>query len=347
MLTRMFTRPLLALVPCIAFAQSAPELDAVVVTATRSEQRIRDAIPHTTVITSGEIRDSQAIDLPSLLRREAGFEFAQNGGPGTISGIFMRGGRSAQTLFLIDGVRIEDASSGQASIQHILLDEVDRIEIVRGNVSSLYGSGAIGGVVQIFTKRGRGTPAVSGDLLLGDRGTSKLRASYGGQVGDTRFNLTASQFDTNGFSAINPRNAPNANPDADGYSNTSLSASVSHRISQRHEVGASFFTARGRVDYDSAFGLARNVHKSAQDLETLSGFWEARFTDRWKSRVTLAQGSDYRDDTLNGNPASRSNTRNRQVIWDNQFRVAAGHELSAGFESLRQTLVNSGLARPE
>ena len=312
MFIRIFASSLVALVPCIAVAQSAPELDAVVVTASRSEQRIRDAIPHTTVITPREIRDSQAVDLPSLLRREAGFEFAQNGGPGTVTGIFMRGGRSAQTLFLIDGVRVEDATSGQSAIQHILLDEVERIEIVRGNVSSLYGSGAIGGVVQVFTKRGRGAPAASGEITVGDRGMSKLRMGYGGQVGDTRFNITATQYETNGFSAINPRQAPNANPDADGYANTSVTASISHRISARHDVGAVLYSVKARVDYDSAFGLATNVHKSAQNLGSMSGFWEAQFTDIWQSRFTLAQGSDYRTDKLNGNFANSSNTRNRQ-----------------------------------
>lgn len=339
-------RALLAVVPCIAFAQSAPEQDGVVVSASRSEQRIQDAIPHTTVITAREIRDSQATDLPSLLRREAGFEFAQNGGPGTLTGIFMRGGRSAQTLFLIDGVRVEDSTTGQTAIQHIMLGEVDRVEVVRGNVSSLYGAGAIGGVVQIFTKRGSGTPSASGEVTLGSRGTSNLRAGYGGQVGDTRFSLTASQYQTNGFSAINPRQAPNANPDADGYSNSSMAASISHRVSAAHEVGANFYAARGRVDYDSAFGVATNVHKSAQDLDSISGYWEAKFSQAWKSRITLAQGSDYRTDTLNGNFASRSNTRNRQLIWDNQLALAPGHEVAAGLESLKQTAVNSGLTLP-
>lgn len=342
----LLARVLLAAAPCVAFAQPAPGQDGVVVSASRSEQRIQDAIPHTTVITSREIRDSQAADLPSLLRREAGFEFAQNGGPGTVTGIFMRGGRSAQTLFLIDGVRVEDSTSGQTAIQHIMLDEVERVEVVRGNVSSLYGAGAIGGVVQVFTKRGSGTPSASAEATFGSRGTSNLRAGYGGQSGDTRFSLTASQYRTNGFSAINPAQAPNANPDADGYSNTSMAASLSHRLSSAHEIGANLYAARGRVDYDSAFGLATNVHKSAQDLDSMSGYWEAKFSQAWKSRITLAQGSDYRKDTLNGAFASRSNTRNRQFIWDNQLVVAPGHELAAGLEALRQTAVNSGLTLP-
>src|SRR6266850_1911925 len=143
--------PLLAFCS-LAFAQT--DHDAVVVTASRTEQRVRDAIPHTTVLTRKDIRDSQAADLPTLLRREAGIEVAQNGGLGGNASLFTRGGRSAQTLVLIDGVRVEDAGFGTTAIQHLMLDDIDRIEIARGNVSSLYGSGAIGGVVQVFTRSG-------------------------------------------------------------------------------------------------------------------------------------------------------------------------------------------------
>src|SRR3954471_10659285 len=220
--------PLLAFCS-LAFAQS--DDDAVVVTASRTEQRIRDAIPHTTVITRKDIRDSQAADLPTLLRREAGIEVAQSGGLGGNASLFMRGGRSAQTLVLIDGVRVEDAGFGTTAIQHLMLDDIERIEIARGNVSSLYGSGAIGGVVQVFTRRGQGAPAAGGELTYGSRDTSKLRAGYGGALGDTRFNLSASRFRTGGFSAIDPQLAPNANPDRDGYRNESASANVSHRFS--------------------------------------------------------------------------------------------------------------------
>src|SRR2546421_2777646 len=189
------SRSVLALVffPMTICAQPAPRDDAVVVTASRMEQRIRDAIPHTTVITEKDIRDSQAVDLPSLLRREAGFEFTQNGGVGTTSSIFMRGGRGAQALVLIDGVRVEDSAFGTTAIQHVMLDEVERIEVVRGNVSSLYGSGAIGGVVQVFTRRAHGTPVSSAEITAGSRGTSKLSAAYGGETDATRFKLPGSR----------------------------------------------------------------------------------------------------------------------------------------------------------
>src|SRR5688572_23873459 len=226
---RIVRRPalLMALVPSLVLAQE----DAVVVTASRTQQRLRDAIPHTTVLTEKEIRDSQAVDLPTLLRSEAGFEMAQTGGIGAVpSPLSLRGASTARTLILIDGVRMEDAGFSFTALQHIMLDQVERVEIVRGNVSSLYGSNAVGGVIQVFTKQGHGEPSPYGKVMGGSRNTSEFHLGYGGDLGATRFNVTASRFDTRGFSAIDPALAPLANPDPDGYRNESLTLSGSHRL---------------------------------------------------------------------------------------------------------------------
>jgi vitamin B12 transporter len=333
----------IAALPALVLAQSAPADDAVVITASRTEQRLRDAIPHTTILTRKDIRDSQAVDLPSLLHREAGVEYTQNGGIGAVTGLFMRGGRSAQALILVDGVRVEDAAFGTTAIQHIMLDEVERIEIVRGNVSSLYGSGGIGGVVQVFTRRGHGTPAPSAEITAGSRGTSKLSAAYGGEVDATRFNVTVSRFYTRGFSAIDTRLAPLANPDPDGYRNESVSGSLIQRISAQHEVGVLMYNSRGRLDYDSAFGPPTDTHQSAQDLGMSQAYWEAHPVEPWTSRLTLGEGTDYRTDLRNGAFNNSSNTRSRQLIWDNRLRAAPAHEFAVGLEALRQELQNSGL----
>jgi vitamin B12 transporter len=163
-------------------------------------------------------------------------------------------------------------------------------------------------------------------------------------VGDTRFSFSASRFDTDGFSAIDPARAPNANPDRDGYRNSSIAGSLSHDLSQRHEIGFSLYSTDGRVDYDSAFGSPSDVHVSSQRLEALSGWWEAKPVERWKSRVTIGQGTDHRTDHLNGAIDSVSNTRNRQVSWDNDVRLTPEHTVSLGAEVLRQELVNSAFA---
>jgi vitamin B12 transporter len=329
-----------ALVPTFVFAQD----DAVVVTASRTEQRLRDAIPHTTVLTQKEIRDSQAVDLPTLLRSEAGFEMAQTGGIGSVpSPLSLRGGTSARALILIDGVRIEDVGVSSTALQHIMLDQVERVEIARGNLSSLYGSNAVGGVIQIFTKRGQGAPAPYAKAMAGSRNTSDVSAGFGGELGATRFNVTASRLDTKGFSSQDPAVSPLSNPDPDGYRNESLSLSGSHRLNPSHELGVAFFGTAAYLDYDSSFGPPTAEHRSNQDLTMLQGWWEARFVEWWKSRLTLAESKDRRTDSVNDAFANNGNTRTRQLFWDNDLRVTPAHVLSVGFEG-REQVRDSGFA---
>ena len=339
MLSRCLRRaaPLLAFCS-LAFAQT--EDDPVVVTASRTEQRIRDAIPHTTVITRKDIQDSQAVDLPTILRREAGVELSQDGGLGSTASLFMRGSRSAQTLVLIDGVRVENAASATTAIQHLMLDDIERIEVVRGNVSSLYGSGAMGGVVQVFTRRGAGTPAPYGEVTAGSRDTYKVLAGYGGELGDTRFNVSALRLDTRGFSAIDPRFAP-VNPDDDGYRNESITAGIAQRLGRNHELGASFLRTRTKIDYDDPFAAPTSLQTADQDLGMAQLYWDARFVERWKSRITASEGTDYRTDFLDGAFFSSSNTRNRQLIWNNDVSLAPAHVLSLAAEWLEQVLDSS------
>lgn len=192
------------------------ELNPTVVTASRSEQPLSDALPHTTVISRADIERSQAPDAVTLLRREAGIEIAQNGGPGTNASLFMRGASSNQTLVLIDGVRVASGTSGGAQIGQLMADQIDHIEVVRGNVSALYGSDAIGGVVQIFTRNGRGHgPLANAEIEYGARNTKRAQAGISGSLGengDTSFAVSVSEFKTNGFSTMNPLQAPKANP---------------------------------------------------------------------------------------------------------------------------------------
>jgi vitamin B12 transporter len=326
----------LALIPGFVFAQQ----DAIVVTASRTQQRLRDAIPHTTVLTEKEIRDSQAVDLPSLLRSEAGFEMAQTGGVGAVpSPLSLRGNSSARTLVLIDGVRIEDSGVGSTALQHLMLDQIERVEIVRGNVSSLYGSNAVGGVIQVFTRRGQGAPAPSASMMAGSRNTTDVHVGYGGELGETRFSLAASRFDTRGFSAIDPAQAPLANPDPDGYRNESLSFSASRRLGPAHELGVALFSTAAWIDYDrSVFALPSDENRSNQELSMLQGWWEARFVEAWKSRLTAAENKDHRTDTLNGAFSNSAHTRTRQLIWDNEVRVAPPHAFTLGLEGRNQTL---------
>ncbi|MFM9967285.1 MAG: TonB-dependent receptor plug domain-containing protein [Burkholderiales bacterium] len=327
----------------IAWAQALlPDLrDAVVVTASRIEQQLTDTIAHTTVITQKDIRESQLADLPSLLRRETGLEFTQNGGVGNVSGIFLRGGDGRQVLVLIDGIRAGSATLGTTQIEGVMLEQIERVEIVRGNVSALYGNGAIGGVVQIFTKQGNGTPRANAQAMIGARGTSSLSAGYRGSVANTRFSLNLTDFQTSGFSAIDPKLAPRANPDKDGYRNSSFSGQIAHRLAEGHEVGLRAYQNYGEVDFDSAFGAASDINRSSNAVSSYSIYSNNRINAIWNSRVTLAQGSDKGRSRTNGATPARTDSTNTQLQWHNEIVLAPMHTLNAGVENQAQRVESS------
>ncbi|MFL6695583.1 MAG: TonB-dependent receptor plug domain-containing protein [Vitreoscilla sp.] len=217
--TRAFGAAVPLLAAGAAFAQAASDLPTqqVVVTAARVEQKLPDTLPSTTVISRSDIAASPASDLPDLLRTFTSFSVAQTGPLGAQTSVFVRGANSNQVLVLIDGAPLSRADFGSAPWELIPLDQIDHVEIVRGNLSSLYGGAAVGGVVQIFTRHGSGASVALG---AGSLGAGNLSASIGRRFGDaaTPLDLSASVSGqtTSGYSARDPKADPSANPDRDG-----------------------------------------------------------------------------------------------------------------------------------
>ena len=325
-------------------AQAATDsLDEVVVTATRTEQALTQTLSHTTVITRKDIETSQAADVPSLLKNLAGVEVYQSGGIGKQSSLFLRGTNSNHTLVLIDGVRVSSATSGATAIDQLMLDQVNRIEVVRGNVSSLYGSDAIGGVIQIFTRRGKGAPSFNGSIGAGSHNTQRASAGFGGEAASTAFNLQVSKYKTDGVSAINPALATNVNPDKDGYDNTSASVNVGYDFNADHHLTASLFETTGDVQSDNSgfFANAADVHTSRAKLSKQSLESVNRFTDFWESHLTLAQGLDDLKSYTNGTSSSSFKTQSDQLAWQNKFRMGESNSLLFGLEGLNQRVSGS------
>lgn len=315
--------------------------DEVVVTARRVPEKQQDTLQHTTVITTKDIAESQALDVPTLLRQEAGIEVAQQGGLGKQSSTFTRGTNSNQTLVLLDGVRIGSATTGATALDQLMLDQIERIEIVRGNVSSIYGSEAIGGVIQIFTQQGKGKPAISASAGVGPDNLRRYTTNFGGGAGDSSFNLGAFHVETDGFSAIRSQFIPvpfvtaPADVDRDGYRNNTFTAKASHRLTSNHELGVSAFHSEGKVDFDGAF---QNVSK--QDLSTVSVFSDNRFAENWQSKLTLALGIDNLRSFLDGADAGRFRTDNTQVIWQNEVKLGDSNHFTGGYERLEQKVTS-------
>ncbi len=339
---------LLAAILCaaapVAHAASDGMLDEIVVTATREPQPLDQSLASTTLITARDIRNSQAPDVPTLLKDVAGVEFAQSGGVGQQGSLFLRGSNSNHVLVLLDGMRIDSATTGATAIDQLMLDQIDHIEVVRGNVSSLYGSEAIGGVIQIFTKRGKGAPAFNISGGAGTHDTQRAAAGFGGQRGNTGFNLQVSHYRTAGVSAIKPSIVPTVNPDKDGYDNTSFSANVRHAFNVDNSLSASMFQSRGNAQYDNAFGLPTDVNNSVTTLDKYSLESDNRFTGSWHSKLQWSEGTDDLKNYLNGLPDLFNGyyfkTRNRQLTWQNDLLLNADNSVLLGAEKLDQQVAS-------
>lgn len=335
----------------VAGAQTATQsLEPVVITASRVEQRLMEVLPHTSVVTRTDIERAQAPDVLSLIARAAGIEIAQLGGVGTQSGLFVRGGETRQVLVLIDGVPLNNLNFSTASLDQMTVGQIDRIEIVRGNVSSLYGAQAVGGVIHVFTRSGaRAEPGQGANARVagGSRGTSQLSGAVDGATERWHYALAASRYETEGQTAIDPRKRPVANPDRDGYDNRSATAGVGFRIAEGHEISLRGFQSRGHVRYDSEFGPPTQTDASEQTIASGSVSLRNALAANWRSQLTASKLRDALDARVTAFPYFVT-SRSANYGWQNDVTVAPGWIATAAIEQLHQDIdSNTAYVRTE
>ncbi|HAB64803.1 MAG TPA: TonB-dependent receptor, partial [Pseudomonas sp.] len=287
-----------ALLPSVSVHAQTPDyydalqLSDTIVSANRLPQLRTETAAATTVFTRADIDRLQAHTVAELLERVPGVSVVRTGGAGSLTSVFIRGTASGQTLFLIDGQRIAAASSGTSSIEFLNPDHIERVEVVRGARSALYGSDAIGGVVHIFTRQGNDT-GLAPRLRFGVGSHSTFERSLAVSGGDdqTQVNLAASLNETAGIDAT--RHGDNLNRDDDAYRNRALSFNLSHRFNEHLEAGFSALDQRGQIEYDDVFGPSQPT--TDFQLSTLSSFATLKVSDGWKSRFELGHSEDKRD----------------------------------------------------
>lgn len=325
----------------IAAHADTTNLGEIVVTATRMPQSLNKTISDTTVLNEQDIRKSGATDVSTLLRSLAGVEVVQTGGMGGGASVFMRGTNGNQVLVLLDGVRVGSATTGSTALEHIMLDSIERIEVVRGNISSMYGSEAIGGVIQLFTRQGHGAPTINASAGVGSHGTQRVSAGFSGEMNNTSFSVNAGNVKTNGVSAINAALVPSANPNRNGYENSTLDAQIKHAINVDHLLSATVFNTRNNLSWDNAFGLPTDLNNTVQSISKFSLASDDQLSAIWHSQVKLAQGND--DSRTFGAFPSLFKTRSNQFVWQNDLKIAAGQQLNLAVEHLGQAVTSDTL----
>lgn len=307
-------------------------LPDIVVTATRTAQSADATLASVSVITRQDIERLQAQSLPDVLRGVAGLTLSNNGGAGKATSVFLRGTNADHVLVLVDGVKIGSATLGTASFQDIPVQQIERIEIVRGPRASLYGSEAIGGVIQIFTRKGGGVLTPSFSATAGSYGTvnGALGLSGGGKQG--WFNAKLNQQDTSGFNACRGSLAAGCfvvEPDKDGYRNLSLGLRGGYRFDNGATADFNALQANSTVQTDGSI-FAGNEAKSEQQVLGGSVYFAA--TEQWHMTLRAGRSRDDSDLFFNGLYIDRYNTQRDSLTWQNDIALDERQLVSAGLD---------------
>ncbi len=335
-------------------AQAQDANDRVVVTGSREPLARHLLAADVVVIDAERIRQTGADSVEDLLRREAGLQVLRNGGPGQAAGLSIRGASRGQTLLLIDGVRVGSATLGTPELDTISLAGIERIEVLRGPGSSLFGADALGGVVNIVTRRGAGAPSAQARVAAGSYGGREASASLRGGAGLFDGTVTVAEERMRGISSLRMGDPYGAfNPDTDGFVRSSAAVQLGLTPQPGHRVGLSLRSGRSNVQYDDATYPPPNYEPDPRGDFRTRGRTELAALD-YRGRISpdltltarLAQ-----DKSVSGAGASeisdwsRYSTRRESSLLQGTWQPAQGQQLTLAVEHQNERAQSSSYAR--
>ena len=328
----------LLLYSSFVYAEEYTLKEILVTTPTRKSENQKNIIANTTVITEEEIEQAGLSSLAELLQKQSGIEISNLGGPGKVSSINIRGTSSTHSIILLDGMRIGASTSGMTTIENLPLSQIEKIEIVRGPASSLYGQDGIGGVIQIFTKKGREGFHPYLSIGYGRYQTKQLNAGISGGNKTTSYALNISGTNTDGFSAFVPDSSKASNTqnlDKDKYKNRSISSTLSYNLNKDYKIDLQYFLTTGRNMFDNRFANFspdQNYRdKSKQEVYAMKT--TGQINKLWESSIKIGKSTDlysaqqhYNMDTFVYDPdvVDLYETTQYQMTWQNNIKLNKG-----------------------
>lgn len=353
---RIAVLPLVCAAAVAAQAQVSDSLSETVVTATRVQQPLTDVLADVSIIDRDELEQSGLQSLGEVLARLPGVQYSTSGSYRSNTSLFLRGASTAQTILLVNGVRVGSATSGQYSLESIPLDRIQRVEVLRGAAAALYGPDAVGGVIQVFTREPTEGMQRSASVGLGSDGQRKAGASLQGRNGALGYTLGFSHERATGINVKTP-GASGFNPDEDGYEFSSLDAGLRWSLNSQHSLGLNLLASEGSYEFDGApfpapLGVTagNTIAVSKPSLRQLTLDWKSQWTSQWFSTLTLGRSADlspslyWRQSGGEFISESRFDTTRHQLTWQNDIRF--GSDVLTLAADVRRDEIESSLNFP-
>ncbi|WP_284447272.1 TonB-dependent receptor domain-containing protein [Fluviibacter phosphoraccumulans] len=319
--------------------QIAGPADPIVVTATRIPTRYNKLISDVTVVDQEQIRDySPAEPISDVLANTPGVTVRSNGGLGSATNVQIRGGTNAQTILLIDGLRLNSATTGAPPWAYIPMPQIGRMEVVRGPTSSSYGSDAIGGVVQLFTRKGEGPTKFYADAGYGTYNTTSQNVGVEGSQDGFSYSVYGSNTHSVSF-PTKISNASDYNPNPASYTNTSASGNFAYTVYPGQEIGVKALWGNGQNGFTNS---KTQMATSLESLNVLSAYTKNRIVEDWTSLIRFGSSQDNSRSWYANNSQTVFNTTQKQAQWQNDLKLPVGNAMLA-YEFLNQA-VNSTTA---
>ena len=343
-----------------AFGEEPAEIEPVietrevVISATKTPVPVSHLTSAVEVIRGEELEQKKIKMVVDALRLAQGMAVFSNGGPGTSASVRIRGASDTHTLVLIDGVIVNSPTLGSYDFANLTTENIERIEILRGAQSMLYGSDAMGGVINIITKKGSGVPTANAFMEYGSFASLREGGQVSGAKGPVDFSMSLSRWDTSSFSAANYRRGAT---ERDGFHNWQASARLGFALPKDGRLDFTMRWYNADVNTDDTNRDVFGSKNSTNNL-ILSGSYEQPLTNWWSQKLTVAQ-ADERDNFVSGpvqkdlqtgivGPAfaftSSIGVLNRRVEWQHNFQVAKPLLITAGYQFREEQGDNADIA---
>lgn len=323
---------------------AATEHEAIVVVATRQASRVNHVAADVTVLEREQIEQAGPNStLGDLLARSAGVEMSRTGGRGAAEGLFLRGANSGHTLVLIDGMRVSSATLGETAIDALPLSQLERIEVLRGPASAMYGSDAIGGVLNITTRRGKNAPKFDFGVGLGSRGAQELSLGHAGRVGALDYSVRLAESKAKGVNAITNPSSPAFNADEDGFWRQNFSLNAVWQATPETELGGAWLESDGVNRFDTSWPTAVANWQDRKKVSNQTVYAKTRLLEYWESEFRIANSENASVTTPSqtvGQTEDLFRTKREQWVWQNNFKLPLGQGLAA-LETLREEIESS------